>query len=39
MPGRAINRIASAIRSSLSLPKVLQTMVDEVGRATPEWRH
>ena len=29
----AINRIASAIRSSLSLPSVLQTTVDEVGRA------
>jgi len=29
----AINRIASAIRSSLSLPSVLQTTFDEVGRA------
>src|SRR5919112_665626 len=29
----AVNRIASAIRSSLSLPSVLQTTVDEVGRA------
>jgi diguanylate cyclase (GGDEF)-like protein len=29
----AINRIASAIRSSLSLPSVLQTTVDEVGHA------
>lgn len=29
----AINRIAMAIRSSLELPSVLQTTVDEVGRA------
>ena len=29
----AINRIASAIRSSLELPSILQTTVDEVGRA------
>ena len=29
----AVNRIATAIRSSLELPSVLQTTVDEVGRA------
>lgn len=29
----AINRIASAIRSSLELPSILQTTVDEVGNA------
>src|SRR5687767_13801355 len=29
----AVNRIASAIRSSLELPSILQTTVDEVGRA------
>jgi diguanylate cyclase (GGDEF)-like protein len=29
----AINRIATAIRSSLELPNVLQTTVDEVGQA------
>jgi diguanylate cyclase (GGDEF)-like protein len=29
----AINRIATAIRSTLDLPSVLQTTVDEVGRA------
>ncbi|MCA1616693.1 MAG: sensor domain-containing diguanylate cyclase [Acidobacteria bacterium] len=29
----AVNRIASAIRSSLELPSILQTTVNEVGRA------
>ncbi|HEV3469427.1 MAG TPA: sensor domain-containing diguanylate cyclase [Pyrinomonadaceae bacterium] len=29
----AVNRIAKAVRSSLELPSVLQTTVDEVGRA------
>ena len=29
----AVNRIARAVRSSLELPSVLQTTVDEVGRA------
>jgi diguanylate cyclase (GGDEF)-like protein len=29
----AVNRIATAIRSSLELPSILQTTVDEVGRA------
>lgn len=29
----AINRIATAIRNSLELPSILQTTVDEVGRA------
>ncbi len=29
----AVNRIASAIRSTLELPSILQTTVDEVGRA------
>ena len=29
----AVNRIATAIRSTLELPSVLQTTVDEVGRA------
>src|SRR5919202_893772 len=29
----AVNRIATAIRSSLELPSVLQTTVNEVGRA------